>query len=129
MGKESKTYKLLVALVVVMFSCVVLDTSNSGYYTSLNSPMLRTTIASSLISHIRSSADMDNPVASNEKRNETAVAIKENKYFSFENSLGDNINKALSQQYAPDYYYSFKQENRNTLKIHKSLHQIGVLLI
>lgn len=129
MGRESKTYKLLVAIAVVMFSCVVLDTSNSKHYTSFNSPMLRTTIASSLISHIRSSADMDNPVANNEKRNETAVAIKENKYFSFENSLGDNINKALSQQYTPDYYYSFKQENRNTLKIHKSLHQIGVLLI
>lgn len=129
MGRESKTYKLLVAIAVVMFSCVVLDTSNSGRYTYYNSPMLRTTIVSSLISHIRSSADVDNPVANEEKRNETAVAIKENKYLSFENSLGDDINKALSQQYAPAYHYSFKQDNRNTLKIHKSLHQIGVLLI
>ncbi len=129
MSKENKTYKLLIVVVVVMFACVVLDTSNSRRYISFNSPKLRTTIASSLISHIRSSADMDNSVANNEKRNETAVAIKENKYLSFENSLGDNINKALSQQYAPTYYYSFKQDNRNALKIHKSLYQIGVLLI
>lgn len=129
MGRESKTYKLLVAFVVVTFACVVLDSGNNRHYTSFNSPMLRTKIATSLISHIHSSADMNNATANDDRRSETAFAIKENKYFSFENSFGDNINKAFAQHCNPAHYYPFKQDKRNILGIHKSLHQIGVLLI
>ena len=121
-------YKLFFATLAVLFACVVTDSNSVGVSSIRNKANFGGKIISEFISHSNSLDDIDN-AAQKEHGGETNFALKDNKYISFENSFGNNVDKSVFYHCNIAHHCLSEQYKRNSIRQHKSLHQIGVLLI
>ncbi len=127
MGNRIRTYKVFLATVMLLFVCSLSNTTDNSVSAFNMEMSLNTKVIISHISHTCSPATVE-PHDEKEKKNEPTLALKENKYYSLVKLFGEDAEKSICKATESDKFSSYKGSAKNII-IHKSLQQIGVLLI
>jgi len=127
MSKKFKSYKLLFATFIVLFVCLLSNNTDNFGFVSNPEINLNTKVVVSHISHTCSPANIETN-DENKKTKEEAFALKENKYYSLVKTFGEGVEK---NSYKTNEFAQLSLYRRNIKDniTHKSLQQIGVLLI
>lgn len=127
MSKKFKSYKLVFATFMLLFVCLLSNTTDNLGFVSNPEINLNTKVIISHITHTCSPANIETN-DENEKTKEVAFALKENKYYSLVKMFGEGVERCSYKTNEFAQLSLYKRNVKNNI-IHKSLHQIGVLLI
>ena len=127
MSKKFKSYRLLFATFIVLFVCLLSNNTDNFGFVSNPEINLNTKVVVSHISHTCSPANIETN-DENKKTKEETFALKENKYYSLVKTFGEGVEK---NSYKTNEFAQLSLYRRNIKDniTHKSLQQIGVLLI
>ncbi|MBR1769538.1 MAG: hypothetical protein IJ748_03680 [Bacteroidales bacterium] len=121
-------YKFLSATFILLFFCLFCSTDNKSAIPFPSCIQLNTKVVLSYVSHTCSPADIENNTQKSEK-NGTAFALKESKYLPFGQDFGFGTRMASFRSGTLLFNTQFDNYRQNGIIIHKTLEQIGVLLI
>ena len=127
MSKKFKSYKLLFATSILLCVCMLSNTTDNFGFVSNPEINLNTKVVVSHITHTCSPANIETN-DENEKTKEVTFALKENKYYSLVKTFGEGLERSSYRTNDFAQLSLYKRNVKNKV-VHKSLHQIGVLLI